>query len=101
EAAREAVGHVGERVELGARQTPERDLDPEHLEAVLPLAVHAAEQAEGPERVRPYLGALETFESLDEVVDVAWIAEARQLGHGLLRGVRSPVVGHAHPRCRA
>ena len=77
EAARVAIGDVGERLELRAGQDALRDLDAQHLRVLrLPLAVGAAHQAERAPGVRADLAALETPERVGELVDVGLVGEA-------------------------
>ena len=75
EAARPALGHVGERAELARIEQALRDLHPQHLHAVLALPVGAAQQPEGAPLVGGDLAALVLAEDADELVDLRRVRE--------------------------
>ena len=78
EAARVAIGDVGDRLELCAGQDPLRHLHAHHLRVLrLPLPVGAAHQPEHAPRVGPDLSALELSEHRRELVDVRDIRESQ------------------------
>ena len=96
EPARVLRAGVGEGAHLRAGHDPLRNLDPHHLDVVLPLAVGAAHQAELPPRFGGQLAALVLFELVDELVDVALVRE---------RQARTPErrvidCGHTSPHSR-
>ena len=71
EPARVSFAHVGERVELLAREHALRDLHAHHLRIVrLPLAVGAAHQPERAPLVRRQFATLVALERRHELVDV-------------------------------
>src|SRR5260221_13813209 len=77
EAARVAVRHLGERLELRAREDALRHLHTEHLRILgLALSVCASHEAEGAPRIGADLAALELAEHRGELVDVGLLREA-------------------------
>jgi hypothetical protein len=80
--ARLLGGDVRQRVELIGREDPLRDLDPKHVDVVLPLPVGAARQPETAELLGAQLAALVPREPRDEVVDVRDVREGEQLCRG-------------------
>ncbi len=74
------LGHLGHRDERPGRGHALRELHADHLLALLPLSVDAAGEAVAPEVFGRDLAALEAPEGLDELVDVARVAEAREVG---------------------
>ena len=95
-AARPALGHVGEDARLVGVHQALRDLDADHLDAVLPLAVGAAQQAERAPLVGTELALLELLERLDELVDVALRGEGEA---GAAEGLG--IVDGCHRICRS
>ena len=76
EAARPALGDVGEGAELRDVQDSLGDLDPDHLRvARLALAVGAADEPEGAPLVGRQLAALVPLQGGDELVDVGLVGE--------------------------
>jgi hypothetical protein len=75
EAARPGVGGVGEGGELGRVQDPLRDLDPDHLDDVLALAVVSAHQPVAAPLVGSQLATLELVERGRELVDLGFVRE--------------------------
>jgi hypothetical protein len=75
-AAGEPLRHVGERAELRGARRALRQLDAQHVQALLALRVGAAAHAVGAPGVGVDLAALEAAERLDERVDLALVREA-------------------------
>ena len=94
EAARVALGDVGQHVELGRRQHALRDLHPDHLRVVeLALAVGTADEAEDAPLFRRDLAAFELAEHVGELVDVR-VGGERQPGPAVGGGIEDVLHGH-------
>ena len=89
EAARVAIGHVGERLELLGGEDSLRDLDAQHLRVfLLALSVGAAHEPERAPGIRADLPALEPTEHGRELVDFRLVGEAQTSaseGSGIVR----------------
>ena len=95
EAARVFVGDVGERVDLRADEHALRNLDAQHVDVRLALAVGAAREAIDLELIGGQLARFEAAQVIDEVIDVGGAGEAKRLGR---RGHGSVV--HDDDKCR-
>ena len=74
------LGDGGERLELLRVGDPLRQLDADHVHALLPLAVGSVDEAERAPFVRRDVAGLEPFEHVDERVDVLLLGEAGAAG---------------------
>ena len=66
-----SLGHVGQAIELGSRQPTPRDLDADHLNFVLALAIDSVLKAKALEVIRVDAAGVKILDELIEGVDLA------------------------------
>jgi hypothetical protein len=94
EPARVLRRDAGDRAQLRRGQDALRDLDPQHLHAVLPLTVCAAQQTEPSPLERCDLAALVLAQHVDELIDVPFVGEIQARAPEHLRVIDD---GHNSP----